>query len=229
MNDQVIISIVTWNRRKELERCINSIFLTSHDSVKILITDNGSTDGTYEYLQNLLIAKPDIFEIVFLKENHGISKARNSHWIKCRNYDVIKLDDDAEILTDNWINIFKSISKDFHAVVAAANIHLFAEDVKLEMVPDTFIHSELCGGINFIPREVVNSLGIWREDYGLYGYEDLDYTYRAKVFGYELVYTKLIKWNHLIPITGGRTTGEMQDKYWKNIDNYRNLIQSYEL
>jgi glycosyltransferase involved in cell wall biosynthesis len=48
------ICIVTYNRKIYLEKCINSILASTQLQYNIFVFDDGSTDGTYEYLQELL-------------------------------------------------------------------------------------------------------------------------------------------------------------------------------
>src|SRR4029079_18265248 len=44
--------IVTFNRVKLLERCVNALLTQTRRPDKILVVDNGSTDGTREWLQS---------------------------------------------------------------------------------------------------------------------------------------------------------------------------------
>lgn len=50
----VLALVVTYNRKEFLKECITSLKNQSYDALKILIIDNASTDGTYEYIKDLL-------------------------------------------------------------------------------------------------------------------------------------------------------------------------------
>lgn len=218
MKEKTILSMVTWNRLEILKKCLNSVFERTKTPYKILIVDNGSNDGTVEYLKKLKEEKGDLIDLILLKENHGISQARNMHWIKCKNHDVIRFDDDAEILTDNWIDILKKASDENNAVIGLEHESLaHIPDYKENGLADT---GEVCGGVYFLPKNCVNKLSGWCEDYGKYGYEDIDYTQRARIGGFKLFYSNLVRWNHLVPIVAGRAPGEYMKVYHDNLTAY---------
>jgi glycosyltransferase involved in cell wall biosynthesis len=50
-NDLVSIIIVTRNGKTMTEQCVNSIFKNSNIDFEFIFVDNGSTDGTVEYLK----------------------------------------------------------------------------------------------------------------------------------------------------------------------------------
>lgn len=51
---KVIAVIVTYNRKELLKECINALLNQDYKNLEILITDNASTDGTKEYINDLL-------------------------------------------------------------------------------------------------------------------------------------------------------------------------------
>ena len=46
----VTVYITTYNRRKLLERAINSVLNQTHSPIELIVADDGSTDGSQEYL-----------------------------------------------------------------------------------------------------------------------------------------------------------------------------------
>ncbi|MDX9924653.1 MAG: glycosyltransferase, partial [Ignavibacteriaceae bacterium] len=44
--------VVTYNRLEYLKKCIDSLYNQSHQINKIIVIDNSSDDGTWEYLQS---------------------------------------------------------------------------------------------------------------------------------------------------------------------------------
>ena len=73
MSDQKILSvvIVTWNTKKLVEECINSILTLSEysDSVEIILIDNDSQDGTYK------IVEEKFNEIIYIRNNENVGYA----------------------------------------------------------------------------------------------------------------------------------------------------------
>lgn len=65
--------VVTFNRKKELLRCINALLNQTYKVDSILIVDNCSEDGTYEYLvaegifNSCLVNSEELLEVNFLK------------------------------------------------------------------------------------------------------------------------------------------------------------------
>jgi glycosyltransferase involved in cell wall biosynthesis len=110
-----IVSVVvcTYNRKKILDDCLNSLTRQSCPDSKfeVLVVDNGSTDYT-----NLLVqSKYRQFQnIHYLHEPViGLSQARNTGWRQARGQYVAFIDDDAQADMD-WvesiIHCFESLS-----------------------------------------------------------------------------------------------------------------------
>ncbi|MFW8592240.1 glycosyltransferase [Glaciecola sp. 2405UD65-10] len=49
----VTVYITTYNRREFLERAINSVLNQTHTNLELIVADDGSTDGSQQYLQEL--------------------------------------------------------------------------------------------------------------------------------------------------------------------------------
>lgn len=94
----------------------------------IYIYDNGSTDGTKEFLCECIDKYKDKIEVTFLDENKGISYVTNMFWEKSTSKIIGKVDNDM-IMPKNWLKIL------YEAFVTAKDIDilgpctLFPEDV----------------------------------------------------------------------------------------------------
>ena len=53
----MILSVLTRNRIDVTKRCLNSIFENTKGTYKVVVTDNASTDGTLDYLKELMVQK----------------------------------------------------------------------------------------------------------------------------------------------------------------------------
>lgn len=90
--------VVTFNRRKLLQECLNAILKQSKKPNSIIIIDNNSEDGTKEMLENEFLEK-SIFDYVRLNRNTGsaggqyagIKRAyeQGFDWIWCMDDDTI--------------------------------------------------------------------------------------------------------------------------------------------
>jgi len=104
-----ILAISTYNRIEYLNECINSWNITKSNDVvwKILIADDGSDDGTLEYLSQLEVEN---CEITILKNNRiGVHQQMNtilSH-LEHTEFDFcFKIDDDISFLKPGWDHLY---------------------------------------------------------------------------------------------------------------------------
>ena len=227
--------MTSWNRVEGTKQCLESLFEHTFGDYNIYITDNGSTDGTVEYLKSLS-GYP--IEMTFLRENIGIASARNAHWYKCAGNDVVRMDNDIVIKTDDWFEILRDIAYRHHAFVG------IIPDSYLPLIPDItrdliftdelpqhekYLYS-VAGNLMFIPKAASDIIGHWCEDYGLYAFEDTDYALRGEVIGYGQIFTTLVKHDHLYPEMGAdkRLGLEICNHYWdivkQNLINFGRML-----
>ena len=88
--------IITWNGKQLISDCLKSIssFIGRPD-IEILVVDNGSTDGTVEFLKSRY---PDI-RLFLQSENRGVAAARNIA-LKAAKGDYLFIIDNDLILND---------------------------------------------------------------------------------------------------------------------------------
>ncbi|MCB0415514.1 MAG: glycosyltransferase family 2 protein, partial [Bdellovibrionales bacterium] len=74
------IVIPTYNRRPFLQRAFSSILQQTFENWELILVDDGSTDGTEEWIHKFIeaITPPVSTKIRYIKtSNNGVSKARN--------------------------------------------------------------------------------------------------------------------------------------------------------
>ena len=87
---------ITYNRLELTKRTIESFYSKTSVDYHLFI-DNGSTDGTQEYLKN--------YDRITLDQNYGITEAFCLGVAKLKDYDyILKLDNDVETITPDIIN-----------------------------------------------------------------------------------------------------------------------------
>lgn len=99
----VSVIIPTYNRRNTLEKTIDSLIPLSYPKEKyeIIVVDDGSTDGTYEYLKEKQKKNPNLR--VFRQGHKGCAAARNLG-IKNAKGEIIFFTDDDCLVEKDWIN-----------------------------------------------------------------------------------------------------------------------------
>ena len=92
----VTVCLCTYNRREELERCLQSIAAQENISEvqEVLVIENGCTDGTAEWLQNVARKNFPIQLRVESEPKLGIAHARNRAWRECNSDIILWTDDD---------------------------------------------------------------------------------------------------------------------------------------
>ena len=73
------IGVVTWNRLELTQLCLASLLQKTPPGYGLSIVDNGSTDGTQIYLQDLARAHAHV-RLHLLRRNMGVAVAANLAW-----------------------------------------------------------------------------------------------------------------------------------------------------
>lgn len=95
---QFVIIIPTKNRRGLLERALGSVLSQSYSRYRIVVINDGSTDGTREYLDAIADAR---MTVIHSQKSRGVNVARNSGLKTLQTGEwAIALDDDDILLPD---------------------------------------------------------------------------------------------------------------------------------
>ncbi len=95
MNSLVSIVITSYNKAQYLEQSVQSVLAQTYSNIECIIIDDGSTDNTAEIAAKITANHPEIK--YFLKENGGVSSARNFGVTKAHGEWIQFLD------ADDWI------------------------------------------------------------------------------------------------------------------------------
>ncbi len=186
----VNIGMVTFNRLEFTKASIASIIQLTSFPYVLTVVDNGSTDGTVEYLQ--AIKKEGVItNLILLKENVGVAKASNVAWSQEPEAEYyLKLDNDIVIQKPNWLERMVEV------INACPELAMVGYNFEPCSYPPTTINGHqvriktgnLGGACVLIPKRTEQRFGYWCEDYGLYGEEDADYGGRIMIAGLKNAY-----------------------------------------
>jgi predicted O-linked N-acetylglucosamine transferase (SPINDLY family) len=97
---------------------------------------------------------------------------------------VVKYDNDIVIQKNNWLSNLISVI-DATPEIGVIGYNFEPISYSLKMIRDQKIRVKEEGNIGgacfLIPKRTQDILGYWCEDYGLYGFEDVDYSFRVKL------------------------------------------------
>jgi GT2 family glycosyltransferase/tetratricopeptide (TPR) repeat protein len=194
------ILIPVFNQLECTRRCLESVHRHTHVPHEIVVIDNGSTDGTSEYL-----ASQSDIKVIRNGENKGFSAAINQGIAASTGDHLVLLNNDT-VATPNWLDRMLAV------LCADARIGLvgpltnhnpgpqqIAVDYQLPGDADQFAEQlarknagrfqecPLLGGFCLlVRRQLVEQIGGLSEEFGIGTFDDFEYSHRAAKAGYRL-------------------------------------------
>ncbi len=107
LNSLVTVSIVTWNNSDTIESCIESLLVQTHKNIQIIISDNNSSDNTYE----IICRYKNRAEIFNQKKNIGFCGGQNYNIKKAEGDYILLANPDAIFKKDYIEEALKTIQK----------------------------------------------------------------------------------------------------------------------
>jgi len=197
----VSIIILSYNDIARTQRCIESIKSTLPDAVdpELIIVDNGSTDGSIEFLDKQK-------DIKLLKNlvNLGAPRARNLGLAAATKDWLVVVDNDV-VVTSGWLEGLLRHSffdPKIGCVGPVSNRASQGQAIKLEALDssdnlkaishaiarDNFGQSRvqplLSSFCLMFPKKLLEQVGYFDEQFSPWGFEDDDFTLRATIAGY---------------------------------------------
>lgn len=216
MCPELSIIIITWNQYVILKQCLASLHeIMSYDNIEIIVSDNGSTDETVNFISSNY---PKI-KLILNESNKGVAFARNRGIELSTGKKILLLDNDTIANTSairgmstyldnhNQVGICgcrlidasgktQKSFKPFPSIsIKIKNILGFNQDyakIANEVVFPTYI----IGACQMIKRDVIDKIGLLDEKI-FYGPEDADFCIRSKNAGWDVAYLPQFSIIHL--------------------------------
>lgn len=192
MLKKVSIIVITYNARGDLEECLHSLVKQDYDNFEIIVVNDGSTDGTDEFLENLF-SQTSIKMLYFNnKKNLGVAGARNVG-INHSTGEIIAFIDADCIADRRWVSeMVKVFNEDIVAVGGKILDHCIKNVWELTEKGHGYIASSE-GYVPFIKgcnmsfnSKVLNKFMFNTEL--KYGYEELLLCQHLRDHGYKIYY-----------------------------------------
>jgi len=113
IKSQKLVSIImlTWNALEYTQKCIRSIQDYTHYPYEVVFVDNGSSDGTVEYLRKIVKEHPN-YKLIDNQENKGFA-AGNNQGVKLASGKYIMLLNNDVLVSEGWLeNLVESLERD---------------------------------------------------------------------------------------------------------------------
>ena len=200
----VDIVILTYNGIELLKDCLKSIDKQTVAPKNIIVVDDGSNDGTSDYIFN----KHPLIKLIKIKTNEGIPKGFNKALKKCEADYVAWLNNDT-ILESNWLKEMFSFISERPNVASCDSLIMYNDNRDIiwsmggeytifgscrfknkgknvnnlkKLINKESIITVGCAAI--YRRSVFEDIGVLDESFFL-GFEDVDWSLRATLAGYK--------------------------------------------
>ena len=236
---KVTVIIPNYNGLKFMEPCFAALERQNYRDFDILVVDNGSEDGSAQWLREREIPT------LFMGENTGFSGAVNAGIRAVSTPYVILLNNDTEPFPDYVGELVRCMDR-FPDVFSASSkmIQLYRKDL-MDDAGD--MYSILgwayqrgvgqpaagyrkarqvfaaCAGAAIYRREVFEEIGYFDESHFAY-LEDIDVGYRAKIYGYRNIYCPTAKVYHV----GSGTSGSKYNSFKVKLSARNSVYLNYK-
>jgi len=205
--DLVSIIILNWNLLEKLKECLESIKENTDIPYEVIVVDQGSNDGSLEYLKSL-----DWIKLVSLKENVGVPKGYNigMDHANPKSKFFMFLNNDCKVCK-GWLEAMVSLAKSDEkigivgpkALVDDRRVRAIGGSINLETAEPKLLYEfhdkddpminkpievDYVDAAILVKREVIDKIGKWDERFSPCFFENTDLCVRAKLAGYKVVY-----------------------------------------
>jgi GT2 family glycosyltransferase len=213
--------IVNWNGRDLLADCLPSVKAQTMPAREIIVVDNGSTDGSVEFLKDSF---PDV-RVIRLGKNCGFALANNIG-IRLASGTRIALLNNDTVVDSRWLEQLNRaldeqpevgfcaskmlMYRDPNIIDAAGDMLGIAKAYKrghgrpngTEFNEPAFVFGA-CAGAALYRREMLADIGLFDETF-VTNLEDVDLSFRAQLAGYKCIYVPTAVVYHKVGETKGR-------------------------
>lgn len=199
----VCIIIPNWNSKEHLRECLLSLSKLDYTNYKIIVVDNGSTDGSVEMVR---ASFPHV-TLLANSQNLGFAKAVNLG-IQASKEEYIALLNNDTVVNPHWLSsLVSAMQRDPKVGLAGGKIYYYElEKVfwgyggkvdlltgltwnvgKGEKDAGNYDYDYIPACALIIKRETIEKIGFFDEEYFAY-FEDTDLNIRARMFGYNVLF-----------------------------------------
>ncbi|MDP2638263.1 MAG: glycosyltransferase family 2 protein [Candidatus Levybacteria bacterium] len=245
MNSYVSIIIVNLNGKVNLEICLNSLFKITYSPFEIIVVDNGSTDGSIDFLKKKF---PSV-KIVETNKNLGFAQGNNVGYRKSKGEYILLLNNDC-IVTKNFLDkLVSCLKKNSTVGIIQPTIFFYRPGTslhkKINSVGSFFLKSGFLyhqdygknfvrqkylkpyevfsayGACLLVKREVVEKVGLFDPDFFLY-FEETDLCHRVWLAGYSVMVDPRVYVFHK-----GAQTSKKLPAAFVQFHSFKNKLYSY--
>jgi len=205
----VSVLILNYNGLRWLQQCLSSVAATDYPNLDIYFVDNGSADGSVDYVRT---AFPSV-RIILNEQNLGFAEGYNRAIRRINSEYIVLLNNDTTVLNPKWVQrLVDKASVDPKIAAVACKMVSLEDQSLLDSVggmgipfwrgfvdigrdePDRGQYDQegfepfaFCGGAALIKRKIFMQLGGFDGKFFLY-MEDADLSWRLRLLGYRVAF-----------------------------------------
>ncbi len=190
------VNLLAHNSRDDLERCIASICRHSdRRDIELVIIDNGSTDETLPYLQQLARhsdlpgekGRRIALQVLFADHNMGFAAGRNATMRASRGRFIVLIDTSIEVTGDIWRPLATALAD--RNMGAVGPYGLVTDDLReFREAPGPDVDA-IEGYLMAFRRSLLQEVGWIDERFRFYRLMDIHYSFFFKTSGYRVLTT----------------------------------------
>lgn len=130
---KVTFIIPVYNGKKRIKKCIDSVLNQTYKNIEIIVIDDGSKDGSYEFLQETYGEKnlPNLHFIS--KENEGVAKTRNKGILMAKGEYIAFVDQD-DYLLETYLEEYMKKVEETDAEIVVGGYKRISDEGKVSRV-----------------------------------------------------------------------------------------------
>ena len=185
---EVTLGVVACNYLGDVKRCVQSALRGLGRRGEVVVVDNGSTDGTGEWLEEARTSDPRI-RVIHTDHVLGEGAAKNIVLKQSRGKTIVLVDTSVEVVGDIFGPIDDTLADETVGVVGpfgltTTDLHHFHDGDGEAEAGDVDAMQAYCFAFR---RQRLKDVGLVRESFRFYRNLDLDYSFHFKEKGYRIV------------------------------------------
>lgn len=217
------VIVINWNGRQYLQACLDALAAQQGVAFETIVVDNGSTDGSVEFLRTQFPA----VRVVALAENLGFAGGNNAGAREARGRHLVFLNNDT-VVEPGWLAALRrTVDQPPGFALATSRVVYMHDPAVIDSAGDGVLqwggafkrfHGTraaeaarsgevfgVCGAACLVTRTAFDELGGFDEHFFV-SHEDVDLSYRARLLGYRCGYAADAVVRHHGSATLGRTS-----------------------
>ncbi len=240
-----LVSVIVLNYKglNDLIECFDSLNKIKYQNVELFLVDNNSQDKSVGIIRR----RNNKIKIIELKNNYGFAKGNNLAMSHVNGKFVVLLNMDSGV-DKVWLTELVKVAQSSSKIgIVGSKIYYYDDKKTIDFAGSyTDIYGNItnvgkkkigrdlynnqtkafyiCGASLMFKKEVFNKIGLFDPLYFMY-YEDVDFCWRAWIYGYDVIYAPKSILVHKI----GRISKNVKKKYYFTEKNrLRTILKNYE-